>query len=80
MEKGRGPGLWLCGLGAPQVHHEPSMARGGRSSESGQDGTLAHRCSLAAAEKGEGEVTNPGAEGSEMIGRRTEVAAAEVPR
>jgi hypothetical protein len=56
------------------------MARGGRSSESGQDGTLAHRCSLAAAEKGEGEVTNPGAEGSEMIGRRTEVAAAEVPR
>jgi hypothetical protein len=59
MEKGRGPGSWLCGPGAPRVHHEPSTARGGSSLESGRDGALAHRCSPMAAEKGEGEVTNP---------------------
>jgi hypothetical protein len=59
MEKGRGPGSWLCGLGAPWVRHEPGTVRGGSSPERGQDGALTRRCSPVAAEKGEGEVTNP---------------------
>jgi hypothetical protein len=59
MEKGRGPGSWLCGLGAPRVHHEPGMVRSGSSPKSGSDDALAHRCSMAAAKKGEREVTNP---------------------
>jgi hypothetical protein len=59
MEKGRGLGSWLCGPGAPRVHHELGMARSGSSPNSGWDDALAHRCSMAAAKKGEREVMNP---------------------
>jgi hypothetical protein len=48
----------VCGC-VDRVHHEPGTARGGSSPQSSRDGALAHRCSPAAAKKGEGEVMNP---------------------
>jgi hypothetical protein len=48
----------VCGC-VDRVHHEPGTARGGSSPESGRDGALARRSSLATTAKGEGEVMNP---------------------